>query len=193
MRKLFSPLAILFIAATSGGASECGEVIEDPGFDAWCGSELCKWQLEAGEIRRAATWHKKDAGVELVGDHVAISQLAPASSTPGDPVGPCLAFELIANVDDRAEVRLQMDVDDDGSLQSDERIPTSEWRALSYRVRLPATFRNVRFRLIKTGGAAVLANIGASYTALEECPAATGRLQLLPGCETVGTPGGSCE
>lgn len=197
MRKLYSPLAILFIAATSGGASECGEVIEDPGFDAWCGSELCNWTLEAGQIRRAATWHPKDVGVELVGDYAAISQLADISSSPlPDPnVGPCLAFDLIADVSERAEVRLQMDVGDDGSNEQDERIPTSDWRALSYRVRLPLTYDGVRFRLVKAGGKAVLANIGASYTGQDECPASVGALALrpAPSCETVGNPGGSCQ
>ncbi|MGB5286703.1 MAG: hypothetical protein WBN29_19505 [Polyangiales bacterium] len=31
------------------------DVIDDPGFQFWCGEELCEWDLEEGEIRKVAT------------------------------------------------------------------------------------------------------------------------------------------
>lgn len=187
MRKLSTALFLLFLAATSGGATECGQVLDDPGFDAWCGDALCNWTLEAGAIARAPTWTEADAGVAMVGDLVSISQLSDVEAADGY----CIAFDLIADVGETAEVRLKMDVNDDGSIDHDERIPTSDWRALSYRVRMPAQYKNVRFRLTKTGGPAVLANIGAEIAPDDECAGAA--LSLRPSCATVGTPGGSCE
>ena len=52
---------VLQIGATGDGG--CGtQVIKDPGFDLWCGDSLCTWKLVTGEIRKAPTWHDKDAG-----------------------------------------------------------------------------------------------------------------------------------
>jgi hypothetical protein len=79
-------------------------------------------------------------------------------------------FTLVADVAEDAEVRLQMDVFGDGSVETDERIPTSDWRRLTYLVRMPADYSGVRFRLTKRGtGRAVLANIGAEIAKTEEC------------------------
>ena len=74
-----------------------------PGFDLWCGDELCAWKLERGEVKRVATWHEADAGVELVGSDAAIEQLAPVNS--GD--GTCIRFDLVANVDRERRGRAQ--------------------------------------------------------------------------------------
>lgn len=168
MRKLTTSFAFLLVAATSGGATECGQIVEDPGFDAWCGDSLCSWTLEAGAVERAPTWHAKDNGVSMVGASVAISQLTEVDSFDGH----CVAFDLVADVATDAEVRLQMDVSGDGSIDYDERLPSSDWRALAYRVRMPETYVGVRFRVVKQGGHAVLANIGISIAPEEECTGA---------------------
>jgi len=164
MRKLM-PVFVLLVAATSGGATDCGQIIDDPGFDVWCGDSLCRWAVEKGEVARAATWHEADRGVELVGPEVSIAQLTEVASSDGR----CVAFDLVADVADDAEVHLQLDVFGDGSIELDERLPTSDWRALSFRVRMPDFYQGVRFRLTKRGGHAVLANIGASIAPDAEC------------------------
>ena len=64
----------LLVVASQMGATKCGQVLRDPGFDLWCGDELCAWKVERGDVKRVATWHEADAGVELVGGDVAIEQ-----------------------------------------------------------------------------------------------------------------------
>lgn len=164
MRKL--GFLVFVLAASQLGSTECGQVLSDRGFDLWCGDRLCKWELEKGEIRPAPTWHEGDTGVELVGDDVAISQLTPAE----DADGLCMRVTLVADVEEAAEVRLQIDLFGDGTVDSDERIPTSDWRKLTFLARLPVYYEGVRFRISKRGsGRAVLANIGAEIVIDDAC------------------------
>jgi hypothetical protein len=151
--------ALLFLATvflTQTGYNECtGDVLHDPGFDIWCGDELCSWDVEKGEVRKVATWHDGDPGVDLVGDEAAISQLA--DSPPVD----CLRFSLVADVSEDATVTLEMDLGDDGTVEYERSIPTSHWAELTYLVELEGE-DDIRLRLRKTGpGRAVLAQIRA--------------------------------
>ena len=158
--------AVAAAALASMGATDCGQIIDDAGFDLWCGDQLCKWDLDAGQIQRAATWHESDAGVELLGSDTKISQHTDVDNLDGT----CIRFEMIADLDDSVDLRLQMDVYDDLSYEYDERIPAADWRALSYLVRMPSTYAGVRFRLYKrSAGHAVLANIGAEIAPDSEC------------------------
>ncbi len=174
--------ALLFAAAalTSTGATDCGTIISDPGFDLWCGPSLCDWQVEAGEIRKISTWHEADSGVELLGPEAKISQLTPVN----DRDGTCVRFEMVADLDDSVDLRLQMDVWGDGTYEYDERIPASDWRKLSYLVRMPEVYSNVRFRLYKRGsGRTNLANIGAEIADDLECT--TPPLRVIPPASAV--------
>lgn len=154
-------LLVLGLAVTQLGATDCGRVLRDPGFDLWCGDDLCSWKVVRGEVRRAPTWHARDAGVELVGPDAAISQLAPVGS--GD--GACLHFELVADVADDAEAYLELDVFGDGSIDRKERLPASRWQPLSYNLRIKAPFDGIRFELSKRGaGRAVLGRIHAEIS-----------------------------
>lgn len=158
--------SIVAAALASMGATDCGQIIDDAGFDLWCGNALCKWQVEAGTIEKAPTWHEADAGVELLGSDTKISQLTEVNSLDGT----CVRFDMVADLDDSVDLRLQMDVYGDGTYEYDERIPASDWRALSYLVRMPASYDMVRFRLYKrSAGHAVLANIGAEIAPENEC------------------------
>ena len=174
------PLAIL--ALSQVGATDCGGVIKDPGFDLWCGESLCSWKLVRGDVRRAATWHSADSGVELLGSDSAVQQLTPVTSNDGL----CIRFDLVANVDEDAEVSLEIDVYGDGSVERSERIPTSRWKPLSYRLRFAAPYDGIRFELAKRGtGTAVLAQIEAELA--DDCEGLT---------EITGTPaplGARCE
>lgn len=164
MRNL--TFAAIVIAATQLGATDCGEIIEDPGFDHWCGDRLCYWDIERGDIRRVATWHAGDDGAEFVGDDVAISQMTEVTSTDTD----CIRFEMIADVEETAEVHLEVDVRGDGTIEWRERIPTAYFEKVSLRIGLAGPYEGVRFRLTKVGsGRAVLAHIGAEV-ADDGCP-----------------------
>ncbi|MDB4958284.1 MAG: hypothetical protein JWO36_5853 [Myxococcales bacterium] len=170
-RPWFSSLVVLGAALSqmgSTGGSCGGQVLRDPGFDLWCGTELCAWKVERGQANRVATWHEGDSGVELAGPDSAIEQLSPVTS--GD--GHCIKFDLVSNVAEDAEVYFNVDVQSDGTLEMHERIPTSHWKPLTYSIFITAPYDGIRFELTKRGaGSAVLANIeanidGASCTGL---------------------------
>jgi hypothetical protein len=151
-------LAACAIAATQLGATDCGVIISDAGFDHWCGDKLCFWDLERGQIRQVPTWHAGDDGVELVGADVAISQMTRVTSDDTE----CQHFEMIADIAPDAEVHLEADVFDDGTVDFRERIPTAAWRRVVVRVGIAGSYEGVRFRVTKAGpGRAVLARIHA--------------------------------
>ena len=163
---LLSSFLLAAAALASMGATDCGQIIDDSGFDLWCGPDLCEWQVEAGEIRKVPTWHEGDAGVELLGSEAKLSQLTDVNNFDGT----CVRFEMVADLDESVDLRLQMDVWGDGTYEYDERIPASDWRHLSYLVRMPATYDGVKFRLYKRGaGRTVLANIGAEIADDLDC------------------------
>jgi hypothetical protein len=158
MRVHLSTIVLALAAFSQLGSSDCGQVIRDPGFDLWCGDQMCAWKVERGTATKVPTWNKGDFGVLLDGDDVAIEQLSPVDYHDGS----CLEFDLVANVDDLAQVDLNIDVFGDGSVEHSERIPTSAWKPLSYVLPIDGIYKGVRFEIAKKGsGRAVLANIGA--------------------------------
>ncbi len=171
-------LLIAVVAATQLGATDCGEVIRDPGFDLWCGDSLCTWKLLRGDIERVGTWNAGDSGVSFVGADTAIQQIAPVTSLDGD----CIEFTLIANVATTAEVFLDIDVEADGTVERSERIPTAHYKPISILIALATPYDGIRFELRKQGtGETVLANIGAHV--VDQC---TGLTPIDPGPRPVG-------
>ncbi|HEY5923243.1 MAG TPA: hypothetical protein VIV11_16300 [Kofleriaceae bacterium] len=174
MRKL-TTLCLFAALASQLGNTNCGQALRDPGYDLWCGDDLCAWKVERGEIKRVATWHEGDSGVELVGTDTAIMQLSPVDSADGQcrdnpdgsttctsPDDVCLEFSLLANIDDTAVVDLNIDVLGDGTFEHTQRLPIAKWQPLSYKIVIGQPFAGVRFQLAKSGpGVAQLANIGA--------------------------------
>lgn len=162
-------LLVVPLALSQMGATDCGTVIKDPGFDLWCGDHLCDWKIERGDATRVPTWHAGDDGVELVGDDVLITQQAPVTS--GDST--CIEFSMLTDVDLDADVHLQFDVFGDGSIDYDQPIPTAHWQPVSYLVKFAAPYNGIKFRLTKRGaGHAVLAEIAARTHKADDCPAA---------------------
>lgn len=166
MRTQFATLAVIAISCSQLGATDCGEIIEDPGFDHWCGDDrLCYWTTERGEIRRVATWREGDDGAEFVGNDVAISQMTEVTSYDTD----CIRFEFLADVDETAEVTLEADVFGDGTINWSERVPTSSWEKVTFLIGIRGWYDGILFRLTKVGsGRTVLAQISAETA--EGCP-----------------------
>jgi len=149
------------------GESECGPpIIENNGFDLWCGDHLCGWEVEAGQVRQVPTWHRSDKGVELVGERVVISQLSDATWYAVE----CIRFDLVADVEMTATLTLEVDFYDDGVVEFSEPIPTSHWEPIYYLVTPPYYYQDIRFRVTKEGpGQVVLAQVHADRD--EGCPA----------------------
>jgi len=127
---------------------------DDPGFDDWCGDQLCHWQLVDGQIAKAPTWHERDYGVELVGAPVTLTQRPDISS-----VG-CLEFKVIADIDPAASVTLELDFRADGTTEYRERIPSATWQPLTFLVHAPSWYDGVALTIRKeSDGHAVLARL----------------------------------
>jgi hypothetical protein len=185
MRFFPKSLFITAVAISQMGATDCGNIITDPGFDLWCGQDLCNWQTERGEIRSVPTWDQADPGVELVGDDTAIAQLTSVNSFDGN----CIKFDILVDVELGANVVLNVDVDGDGTVERSETIPTSNWAPLSFILPINGQYNNVRFEIAKTGdGKAVIAQIGAQTYDGPECNNPS--IAITP-CDTGS--GGSCQ
>jgi hypothetical protein len=158
MTTKYIHLGLLVLAASQIGATDCGQVTRDDGFDLWCGEELCVWKIDRGEVGKVATWHEGDDGVELLGDDTAIYQRTPVTSDDGH----CLRFELIADIDEGPEVRLLADVFSDGTIDFDERIPAADWRPIAFTFRVDDAYNGITFWITKSGGGrAVVAQLDA--------------------------------
>jgi hypothetical protein len=156
------PLAMMVVAATQMGATDCGQVLKDPGFDLWCGETLCSWKLVRGDIERVGTWHSGDSGVSFLGTDSAIQQVSPVNSFDGS----CITFTMVANVNPGVEAFLDIDLDADGTVERRERIPSVAWQPVTLYIRIEGLYDGIRFELGKTGnGEAVLANMGAELFA----------------------------
>jgi len=163
--RIATSLIVTVAAASQVGATDCGQITRDQGFDLWCGEVLCTWKLERGEVKRVGTWNENDPGVELVGDDVAIEQLTPVTSYDTT----CIRFELVADIAETAEVHLHADVFGDGSVEYSQRLPTANWKPMSFLIPVRAPYDGVRFELTKRGsGRAVLAQLQAE-TATGDC------------------------
>jgi hypothetical protein len=163
-----STLLLLLVAASQLGATDCGQIITDRGFDLWCGDQLCYWKLERGEIEKVPTWIDGDDGVSMLGDDVAIAQMTTVTSNDDD----CIEFHLVADIEESAEVTLEADIFGDGTIDWSERLPSSDWERLSLRIGIEGSYQGILFRITKRGsGTAVLAGIGAETA--DDCPSFT--------------------
>jgi len=155
-----APACLVAAAALSQlGATDCGGgITRDPGFDLWCGQLLCAWKVEHGDVRRVATWHEADSGVELVDADTAIEQFTPVDHLDGT----CIRFDLIADVAETAQAELSIDIYGDGTVERTYPIPTAHWRPVSYAFAVKPPFTGIRFEIAKRGtGRAVVARMRA--------------------------------
>lgn len=149
----------LFLAAATflSTAATCEtDLIEDAGFQLWCGDRLCAWDLEAGEIRKVATWHSNDYGVELLGSSVSLSSPAARSASS-------LRIEVVSDVEEGAMVTVEVDRDGDGIIDWVLRVPPSDGFISRVWESQPGAEATGVFYLRKSGpGRAVVARLRVS-------------------------------
>jgi hypothetical protein len=163
---IWIPLALLLGAAEDDCADP--DILVNFSFDMWCGEELCGWEVEAGEVLRAPTWHSADYGAQLVGDEVIISQLTEVNQ---DEVQ-CIAFQLMADRTPGVRLTLEMDFLDDGAPELTQTITADDWSLATFVVTPPERFQDLRFRISKQGsGDAVVGQIRALAADSWECEA----------------------
>lgn len=125
-------LALLLVGVTCET-----DLLEDPGFQFWCGERLCEWDTIEGEIERVSTWHEHDYGVELVGAPVVLTQPF-ARGTRG-----CALIETVADVDPAAEVFVVIDQDGDGAPEWERQVGSEGFEAQSWEVDLDVFGDNI--------------------------------------------------
>lgn len=151
-------LVSLMMCLASLAACET-DLIDDPGFQLWCGEELCAWELEEGEIRKVPTWHTHDYGVDLVGAPVLLSQGAQSSAS-------CVRIEVTSRVEEDAMVTVEVDAGGDGDVDRTVPVGSSE-RFVSrvHDVELDVSIDGVFYLRKSAQGEAVVARLRVS----EEC------------------------
>jgi len=188
MKQLTRRFAQLSLAAMAllalSGYSSCDPIITNNGFDLWCGDQLCDWDMEAGSIRRVPTWHEADRGIELAPGKVAFSQYSDISAHNSR----CIRFDIVANIEGAAELTLEADYFDDGTVDFERSIPGTDWEPSSYLIALPPNYAGIRFRIDKDGvDTAVIAQLQAEES--EDCRDLPDELVRAP----LGAPCGSDE
>ncbi|HKP55812.1 MAG TPA: hypothetical protein VJV78_03800 [Polyangiales bacterium] len=137
---------------------EPSELIMNPMVDRWCGERPCSWEVE-GKIKRVGTWHTHDFAVEFVSDQATLSQVNEAVDANDTD---CFSFSMLADVDSRARVFLELDFLNDGSAEFSQRLPPGSWARRTFLIRTPSWYEGVRFIIRKDGpGHVVLAELRA--------------------------------
>jgi hypothetical protein len=150
-------LIVLAAACASDAERTSSSAPVNPGFEPCAEGVLCDWNV-TGDIASVPTWHALDRGTELLGAPVSLTQVV-------DPFtgGPCVTFELIADVAASAAVVIELDFDDDGSVDYADPLPAADWTLLTYQHAVPQGARRLRVRIVKSAlGRAVLARLDLS-------------------------------
>lgn len=151
--------SFLLLLTVIAGCYE-SDVIDDAGFQFWCGAQLCSWHLHEGDILKVPTWHEHDYGVELVGAPVLLSQTARGSAD-------CLRVELIADVDPTAMVSIEIDRDGDGDIDWRSPIDRRGFQSMAWELRSGTSADAVFFIRKSAEGRAVVSQLRA----FRECEA----------------------
>ena len=186
-------LTALGITVLSGYEACGSDILADPGFDLWCGEQLCSWDVEEGAVERVPTWSEYDEGASLVGERVTIGQSADIT----DLDARCIYFSLIADADPGATLSLELDFLDDGSAEYSHEIPAEDWENLGYHVTTPDWYDGLRFRVRKVGDErAVIAQLRAQSVAEDDCASEALELNERPDgarcTENAQCAGGTC-
>lgn len=161
--------------------TSCGEpyLVENAFLDLWCGSVLCAWHTDTGEIEKIPTWHKRDYAAKMTGETVVISQSTKeASYYDNEPIY-CAFFNLLANAEKGAKLYLDVIYPASDTAMADylayvkvhpeistaelttssdviewastQEIPSNSWKQSNLEIQWPPTFENVRIIVRKAG------------------------------------------
>ena len=144
--------SILFGAALIFGTG-CGpdDSLQNQGFDAWCGEDLCLWETNEGKVKKTGTWHPDDYGAEFVDDPTIISQFVDSEYVK------CFLFSVMADVDKDAALFLELDYLNDDIYNPDfsKKIEAPDWNKVKVDVAVPSWCDSLRVILRKTGAGRV--------------------------------------
>ncbi len=165
-------ICLLLLALTHGAACAAGDELsgdeaEDPGFDSWTPDGLpSAWLVQEGAVERTATWHQRDYGSSLLGAPVVPYQDRALGSEACQ-----LEFLFVADVDQAAQVSVEIDAGADGTAEQVHQVPSAAWTPLSFTTSAELPAGLLRTTIRKLGeGRAVLAHIQANVHHCGESP-----------------------
>ncbi len=152
-------LLVFAVAAVTLGGDCDRDVASDPTFRDWCGSTLCAWSKDYGEIHPAPTWNANDLGVSFDLKGTQISQATTESSAK------CLLFTTVADIDPAAQMALAVDFDSDGSYEYTAPLGAVAWQRVQTEISAPPAYQDITFSIRKNGtGTAILAEMRIQAT-----------------------------
>ncbi|HEY6881441.1 MAG TPA: hypothetical protein VI299_25625 [Polyangiales bacterium] len=141
MRKTLLACSVLIASCAADSPFQDIETI-----DSTCAEVLCGWEVKAGEVTPSGSWHEHQRAVQLNGTPALISKRLDYV-----PNVQCFSMGVLADVDADAQLVLQLDFNDDGSIDTSTMVPAVQWRHLDLGLRTPPEFRAVRLNLLKQG------------------------------------------
>ncbi|MDB4973357.1 MAG: hypothetical protein JWN48_1698 [Myxococcaceae bacterium] len=132
--------------------------------DSNCAEILCGWQVEQGELTPSGSWHEHQRSIELSGTGARVTR-----RISGAPNAECFGLRFLADIAPDAQLELQLDFNDDGSIDARAPVPPTQWRSVEIAVRPPPEYRSVRFALSKQGEGSVRISSLVSDPSIAAC------------------------
>jgi hypothetical protein len=141
MGKILLTSAILLSACAADLQFEQMDTI-----DPTCAETLCGWEVKAGNVSPSGSWHEHQRAVQLDGMPALITKRLDYVRNVQ-----CFSMGVLADVDEDAQLVLQLDFNDDGTVDTSTPVPAVRWRHVELGIRPPPEFRAVRLNLLKQG------------------------------------------
>jgi hypothetical protein len=146
-RSLVQVFTLAWLTLALGGCADSATAFEPiEAIDSTCAGVLCGWDNPEGRLLPSASWHEHQQALELADTPTRITR-----RVPGKPTVSCLSFTFLAEVEPDAQLELQLDFDDDGSIDTRALVPALRWRQTVLSLRTPAEYRSLRVNLERQG------------------------------------------
>lgn len=169
MSRTISLFLLLSLAALSGCAGP--GYVDEQLVDSTCAEALCGWETQQGALTPSASWHEHQRAVELSGVPTRITR-----KISGTPNVPCLTLTFLAEVEPDAQLEVQLDYNDDGTIDTRSFVPAVRWRKTTVPLRTPSEYRSLRINLERQGAGRVRIaslRLTSNRTACAETPPTT--------------------
>ena len=155
-------LSVLALGLTTLGADCEGNIVQDPTFRDWCGSGLCSWQTDFGQIKRVPTWDAEDFGVAFLDNGEQGTQISQATD---ESQAKCVLFTSVGDIDPAAEMKVSVDFNNDGTVDFIAPLGAATWHKVQAEITAPPSYGGITFHVTKAGtGTAVLAEMAVTST-----------------------------
>jgi hypothetical protein len=162
-RATLACVALLGIAMMGDDCQ--GDIVSDPAFRDWCGSSLCSWKTDYGQIQRVPTWIAEDFGVSFLDNAGGNPPGTEISQVTQENSATCILFTSVGNIAPQANMVVKVDFDNDGTIDYTAPLGTASWTQVQTEITAPPGYDGITFYVAKEGtGTAVLAEMRIQST-----------------------------